>query len=129
MNLLLWVLQVLLALVFLFAGVTKLRMSAQDLTQQVHLSAAFLRFISVCEILGAAGLILPGLARISPGLTPLAAAGLAVIMVGATVISIKTAPLPLALIPLVTGLLCAFVAYGRWHSAPHPSRKSTVYSK
>jgi hypothetical protein len=74
----------------------------------------FLRFIAVCEILGALGLILPGLLRIRPGLTPLAAAGLVIIMIGAMVVTLATGPAMLALIPLVTGLLLSFVIRGRW---------------
>jgi hypothetical protein len=81
--------------------------------QQVHLPALFLRFVGVCEVLGAAGLILPGLLRIRTGLTPLAAAGLVVIMIGATTVSALTGPLPVALLPLTTGALAAFVAYSR----------------
>ena len=63
---------------------------------------------------GALGLILPGLLRIRPGLTPLAAAGLVIIMIGATVVSLTIGPVAMALIPLVAGLLAAFVAWGRW---------------
>jgi hypothetical protein len=70
------------------------------------------------EVLGAIGLILPGLLRIRPGLTPLAVAGLVIIMVGATVITVTTDEPALALIPLVLGILAAFVAYGRWPLAP-----------
>jgi hypothetical protein len=78
----------------------------------------FLRFIGVAEAAGGLGLILPGLLRIRPGLTPLAAAGLVIIMVGATVVSAATGSVLLALIPAVVGLLAAFVAYGRWRVAP-----------
>jgi hypothetical protein len=73
----------------------------------------------VAEVLGAIGLILPGLLRIRPGLTPLAAAGLVIIMIGATVLTLAGGVVTLALIPLVVGLLSAFVAYGRWQLAPH----------
>jgi hypothetical protein len=82
-----------------------------------------LRFIGVVEILGALGLILPALLRIRPWLTPLAAAGLVVVMLGATVISLKLGVL-VALTPLVVGLLTAFVAYGRWKLAPIGSSSS-----
>ena len=88
----LWIIQGLLALMFLFAGGVKLVLCRGDaLTKETPmLSAAFLRFVGVCEVLGAIGLILPGLLRIRPGLTPLAAAGLIVIMIGATVITLMT---------------------------------------
>src|SRR5438105_595945 len=102
MNLLLWVLQVLLALLFLFAGGTKLVMSAAELTGQTPLPAGFLRFIGVMEILGGLGLILPGMLRIRTALTPIAAAGLSVIMVGAVVITVQTMGSALAALPFVT---------------------------
>ena len=78
-----------------------------------------LRFIGVCEVLGALGLILPGVLRIRPGLTPLAATGLVIIMIGATVITLMGVAMAPALIPLMVGLLTAFVAYGRWRVVPH----------
>jgi hypothetical protein len=82
----------------------------------------------VAEVLGAIGLILPGLVRIRPGLTPLAAAGLMIIMIGATVITLAGGDVAPALIPLVVGLLLAFVAYGRWRLAPlrGSSRRSVL---
>ena len=118
MNRFLWVIQVLLALVFLFAGAAKLIMSSADLTAQTRLSAEFLRFIGVMEILGGLGLVLPGMLRIRTELTPLAATGLIVIMIGAVVITIQTMALIMATLPFVTGALASFVAYGRWRMAP-----------
>jgi len=76
----------------------------------------------VVEVLGALGLILPGLLRIRPGLTPLAAAGLVIIMIGATVLTFAADGFAMALPPLVVGILAAFVAYGRWRLAPHRER-------
>jgi len=76
-------------------------------------------------VLGAAGLILPSLLRIKPGLTPLAAACLVVIMIGATVITAMTMGIGMALIPLVIGVLAAFVAYGRWKLAPIGTSRTT----
>jgi uncharacterized membrane protein YphA (DoxX/SURF4 family) len=114
----LWIVQVLLALMFLFAGGMKLVLPIEELTEQLPLPELFVRFIGVVEVLGGLGLILPGLLRIRPGLTPLAAAGLVIIMIGATVVSLATGPAVLALIPLVVGLFAAFVAYGRWRLAP-----------
>lgn len=119
----LWIIQVLLALLFLFAGGTKLLMSLETLDQmsresgQTPLPGLFTRFLGVVEVLGALGLILPGLLRIRPGLTPLAAAGLVIIMIGATVLTAKVS-IAGAVMPLVVGLLAAFVAYGRWRLAP-----------
>jgi hypothetical protein len=115
----LWIVQALLALLFLFAGGTKLILPIEALTAQTPLPGLFVRFIGVAEVLGAIGLILPGLLRIRPGLTPLAAAGLVIIMIGATGVTLAGEEVVLALMPLGVGLLAAFVAYGRWRLAPH----------
>jgi hypothetical protein len=115
----LWIVQGLLALLFLFAGGMKLILPLEALTGPVPLPGLFLRFIGVAEVLGAIGLILPGLLRIRPGLTPLAAAGLVIIMIGATAVTLASGDLASGLIPLVVGLLSAFVAYGRWRLVPH----------
>jgi uncharacterized membrane protein YphA (DoxX/SURF4 family) len=120
----LWIVQVLLALLFLVAGASKLVMSVEEMTRDVPLPGAFLRFLGVAELAGAAGLILPGLLGIRPGLTPLAAAGLVIIMIGATVITAATMGLGLALIPAVVGVLAAFVAYGRWRQVPLAERSA-----
>jgi hypothetical protein len=112
----LWIVQVLLALVFLFAGGTKLILPIEALTQEMPLPGWFVRFIGVVEVLGAIGLILPGLLRIRQGLTPVAAVGLVLIMIGATGLTLAGGEVVLALIPLVVGLLAAFIAYGRWSS-------------
>ena len=111
---LLWLLQLLLAALFLFAGGAKLMMPADQLTADSSLPVWFLRFIGVCEIAGALGLILPWALRIRPALTPLAAACLVVIMCGAVVVStLEVGPMT-ALFPLVTGLLVAIVGRERW---------------
>lgn len=65
-------------------------------------------------MLGAIGLILPGLLRIHAELTPLAAAGLTIIMIGATVVTVMGGTIAPALAPLVIGVLAASVAYGQW---------------
>jgi uncharacterized membrane protein YphA (DoxX/SURF4 family) len=122
MTVALWIVQGVLALLFLFAGVSKLIMTVEEMTKDVPMPGAFLRFIAVAEILGAIGLILPSLLRIKPGLTPLAAAGLAVIMSGATLITLTYMGVGMALVPLVVGLLAVFVAYGRWRLAPQEAR-------
>ncbi|HEV2834618.1 MAG TPA: DoxX family protein [Pyrinomonadaceae bacterium] len=118
MNVLLWILQILLAALFLFSGGIKLVIPADQLQAQapptaVHFSAWFLQFIGVCEVLGGLGLVLPGLTRVRKGLTVLAALGLAIIMIGAIVTGIMGEGVKAAIVPFVTGLLCVFVAYGR----------------
>ena len=127
MNIALWIIQVLLALLFLFAGGTKLFMSIEAMRamgspNQILLPGLLIRFIGVCEVLGALGLILPGLLRIKPGLTPLAATGLMIIVIGATALTIAGDGVGPAIFPFVVTLLLAFVAYGRWRLAPHRGR-------
>jgi hypothetical protein len=118
MNRVLWVVQGLLAALFLFTGVFKLVVPIDTLTAQTALPGLFLRFVAVCEILGALGLIVPGLLRIRTGLTPVAAAGLIIIMIGATVTTAVEQSVGMALFPFVVGTLLAWVAYGRWRLAP-----------
>ena len=113
LNVVLWVIQVLLALLFLFAGVMKLMIPMANLAKMTQLPGPFLRFIAVAEVSGALGLILPGLTHIHQRLTPLAASGLVIIMIGATVTTLMSGKVVPALFPFVTGLLLVFVAYGR----------------
>jgi uncharacterized membrane protein YphA (DoxX/SURF4 family) len=119
MNVLLWIIQVLLAPLFIFSGSMKFAITVQQLNEQpVFLPRIFLDFIGICEILGGIGLILPALLRIKPGLTPLAAAGLAIIVAGATVITLMGPMKGLAGVPFITCVLCLFVAFGRWRLRP-----------
>jgi hypothetical protein len=118
LNVVLWIIQTLLALLFLFAGGVKLILPVAAMAKQVALPGSFLRFIGVCEVLGAIGLILPGITKIRMGLTSLAASGLVIIMIGATWITVAKASLASALFPCAVGLLAAFVAYGRSRLAP-----------
>ena len=123
MNIALWTVQGLLAALFLFAGGMKLVMPIEEMMKQmpIPLPGLFLRFTGVVEVLGAIGLILPWLLGIRPGLTPLAAAGLVIVMIGATAYTLAAGDISMALIPLVVGFLAAFVAYGRWRLAPQIS--------
>ena len=112
-NVMLWTVQGLLAVLFLFAGISKLVLPLDQMAGPVALPGFFLRFLGVAETLGAIGLILPALLKIRPALTPVAAAGLVIIMIGATVITGIGGPAATALIPLAVALLAATVAYGR----------------
>lgn len=123
MNIVLWILQILLALLFLFAGGTKLVLSAEKMAEmaspnQIMMPIWFIRFIGVVEVLGALGLILPGLFKTRQNLTVLAAVGLAIVMVGAVVVTIMGDGLAMAITPFIVLLLLLFVAYGRSRVRP-----------
>ena len=125
LHITLWVVQVLLALLFIWAGGMKLVLPLEKLagtSGSIVLPGLFVRFIGVCELLGGIGLLLPSLLRIKPGLTPLAAAGLVIIMIGAVGTTLAGGFGAMAAVPAVTGLLAAFVAYGRWRLAPIHSK-------
>lgn len=116
----LWSIQGLLALLFLLSGSMKLITPIEVIVASMPtaLPGFFVRFIGVAEVLGATGLLLPGLLHIHEELTPLAAAGLVIIMSGATVLTVVGMGVGPALKPVVVGLLAMFVAYGRWRLAP-----------
>lgn len=114
----LWTVQGLLAAIFLFAGGMKLVMPAAALAAASPFPVGFMRFIGTTEVLGALGLILPGLLRIRTGLTPLAAGGLVVVMAGATATTVATMGIGAAIVPAIVGVLATGVAYGRWRVAP-----------
>jgi uncharacterized membrane protein YphA (DoxX/SURF4 family) len=121
----LWIVQSLLALLFVFAGSMKLVSPLDELVAQTSLPGLFIRFVGVAELLGGLGLILPGLLRIRPTLTPLAALELVHVMLGACILSLAIGGDPvLVLVPLMVGLLAGLVAYGRWRLAPHASRST-----
>lgn len=90
----LWILNGLLALGFLFFGITKLVRSPQALESSgmawvADFRPPFITFVAVVEIVGALGLILPLLTGIAPVLTPIAAIGLAIVMVAAVVVHVR----------------------------------------
>ena len=93
MDILLWVLQVLLGLVFLAAGSLKATQPIDSLKKQMEwvtaFPVAFVRFIGLAEVLGAIGLIIPALTKILSWLTPVAALGLAILMAGAVVVHLN----------------------------------------
>jgi uncharacterized membrane protein YphA (DoxX/SURF4 family) len=116
MNILLWAIQILLALLFLFAGASKFLMSVEDMNamSKIPMPGWFIHFIGICELLGAIGLVVPWATGIKPKLTPIAAAGLTVIMIGATIVTIAGGDIFPAAFPLIVALLLALVAYKRW---------------
>ena len=122
LNIGLWVAQVLLALAFGLGGFLKLTAPIDELTQKMVWPGAvppgLVRFIGGSELLGAIGLILPAATRIRPGLTPLAASGLGVVMILAAIFHISRGEMGALPTNIFLGGLAAFVAWGRFRKAP-----------
>ena len=117
MNIALWIVQAVVALMFLSVGVVKVFRQEQARARtkwMADVSRNLLTFIGICEILGAVGVILPALTGILPWLTPLAASGLALMMVLAMGFHARRGEYREMASVFVISLLAAFVAYGRW---------------
>jgi uncharacterized membrane protein YphA (DoxX/SURF4 family) len=120
MDLALWITAGLLAAVFLFAGSTKLFLSQEKLAEApgggwvLDFSAGFVKALGAVEILGAVGLILPALLGIAPVLVPLAAIGLATIMVGAAIVTYRRRESTHVLVDVTYLAMAVFVAFGRF---------------
>lgn len=123
MNVTLWLLQALLAVAFLAHGGLFLFPPAEmvDL-MNASIPPGFRIFIGVAEVLAAAGLILPGITRVLPWLIPWAAAGLMVVMVGATVLHEMRDEIGSAITTAILFVVATFVAYMRWKVNPIPPR-------
>ena len=113
-NVALWILQVVLAALFLFAGGMKFALPVESMTKGSALPGWFFRFIGVAEVLGALGLVLPWALDIRRELTPIAAGGLVAIMIGATTLMLRLGGFGSAAMPFTVGCLLIVVAYGRW---------------
>ena len=122
LNIALWVAQVLLAAMFLMAGIMKATQPIEELSQSMtwgnDFSAGMVRFIGISELLGGIGLLLPALLRIKPIFTPLAALGLFIIMVLAFIYHISNAEYQALGINLILGAIAVFIAWGRYKKAP-----------
>ena len=125
MNILLWVLQVLLALVFLAHGGLLLFPPAAIVDQMnASLPRWFQLFLGIAEILAAVGLTLPGVTRIQPWLVSYAAAGIMFVMVCATVFHLVRGEVSSAMTTVVLLAVATFVAYARWRVAPIRPRQN-----
>lgn len=129
MNRILWVAQYFLAALFLFAGISKLVMPLQQMVDQTGLPGGLLIFVGCMETLGGLGLILPGIFRLWTWLIPLAAAGLVIIMIGATTLTLRAGMIAIALFPFMTGLIALFVLWGRWRVAPLSTSAKQVMTR
>lgn len=116
MNTLLWTLQILFAVLFFAHGLMLALQPAsmQSTLEPMPYSRSFLRFIGVCEMLGGVGLVLPWCLGVAHVLTPLAAAGLAVITVGAAAYHLRARETPPGIATSTLGVLLVVVAVGRW---------------
>ncbi|MCA9552557.1 MAG: DoxX family protein [Myxococcales bacterium] len=126
LHITLWVLQVLLGIAFFATGFMKLVVPAAELAEKMTWVRSPIGFllplIGAVEALGGLGLILPSVTRIMPKLTPLAALGLVIVMVGAMGTHVALGEYPEVTAPLVFAVLCGFVGWGRWKKAPIAAR-------
>jgi uncharacterized membrane protein YphA (DoxX/SURF4 family) len=122
MNVVLWVIQILLALAFFVAGTLKVSRPINMLKKNMHwvekTAPPLVRLVGVLEILGALGLILPAVTHILPWLIPVAAICLALTMIGAIIVHILLKETMGSLAPLILLLLTLLVAYGRFVLVP-----------
>jgi uncharacterized membrane protein YphA (DoxX/SURF4 family) len=118
MGIALWVVQVLLAGAFLVSGATKLSQPKEKLLKNwawvEDSSQGSVRIICALEVLGAIGIVVPALTGIVPSLTPLAALGLVLTMIGAALTHLRRSEYSVITVPAVLLILAAFVAYGRF---------------
>jgi putative oxidoreductase len=126
LNIALWVLQVLLAAAYVAHGWLMVSPPAELVAlMNEQLGEGFRLFIGVAELLAAAGLILPGITRILPKLTALAAAGLMIVMSSATMLHLYKGENESAVSAAILFVLVTFVAYARWKVQPIAARKRT----
>ena len=122
MNIALWIVQILLALAFVMAGTMKATQPAEKLASRMKwvnaLRPQIVHLIGILEVLGAIGLILPVVTGIWPWLTPVAAIGLVLTMIGAMILHTRRGEFPNLSTNLVLLLLAAFVAVGRFVVGP-----------
>ena len=128
LHITLWIAQVLLAAMFLMAGLMKLSQPIEKLAQSLPWAAqvpeALVRFIGVAEFLGAVGLILPSLLRIQPKLTPIAAIGLALVQIFAIAFHLSRGETGVIGMNFVLIAIAAFIAWGRFKKAPIAPKSS-----
>src|SRR5687767_10840507 len=124
MNIVLWVLQVLLAAAFLAHGLLLL-MPPPEIAAQMNaeLPRWFWIFLGVAEVLAAVGLTLPGITRVMPSLVPAAATGVVIVMIAATIWHLVRAEYSSAGITAILLALATFTAYARWRLAPIRARR------
>jgi uncharacterized membrane protein YphA (DoxX/SURF4 family) len=130
MNITLWILQIVLALVFLAHGLLFL-MPPPEIAVQMDamLPGWFQLFMGVAEVLAAVGLTLPGITRIMPGLVIAAAVGVMIVSVSATVLHLWRSEFSSAAITFVLLVMSTFLAYSRWRTHPIAPRTAATHSR
>ena len=127
MNVGLWIAQVLLAIGFAVVGGMKAFMPLGELAQNMRwvadVPAGLVRFIGFAELVGAVGLIVPAATRIRPKLTPLAAVGLAVIVVLGAALHFTRGEGAMTPLNFLLAAVAAFVVWGRVRRAPIAPRR------
>lgn len=122
MNIALWIVQILLALAFLMAGSMKATQPVEKLQQRMnwtkHVKPGTVRLVGILEILGALGLILPVATHILPWLTPVAAIGLVLTMIGAIITHVRLKEASAASAPAILLLLSLFIVLGYFVFVP-----------
>ena len=122
MSIALWVVQVLLAAAFLVSGATKLSQPKEKLVKSMtwveDFSQRTVRIIGALEVMGAIGVVLPALTGIVPWLTPLAALGLVLLMLGAVLTHLRRTEYGYITMNAVLLILAAFVVWGRFFVLP-----------
>lgn len=122
LNLVLWIVQILLALMFGMSGFMKTFMPLAELLKSIPglevLPEGLIRFIGISELAGTLGLILPALTKIKPVLTPLAGIGFLIIMVLAAGFHMGEGKFDSLPINIILGGLSGFVVWGRWYKVP-----------
>jgi uncharacterized membrane protein YphA (DoxX/SURF4 family) len=118
MNTVLWIVQIVLALVFVMTGGLKLVLPLDKIAERMGrengLPPTAMRIIGLLEVMGAIGVVLPAWTGILPWLTPLAAVGLMLTMMGATFENVRHKHFPMIALNFVLGVLAIFVIYGRF---------------
>ncbi len=128
LNIVLWVAQVLLGIMFLMTGAMKSTQPIENLATMMtwinHASPSMVRLAGVAELIGAIGLLLPSIFRIKPHLTVRAAIGLGLVMIAAILFHISIGEADMIAVPFVSGLIAIFIAWGRSKKVPISPRLS-----
>ena len=127
LNILLWIAQLLLGIMFLFGGITNTFQPIEKIATTMNwvneVPHWLVRFIGIAQILGGIGLILPSILRIKPQLTVWAAMGLFLQLICAVIFHISVNEENMIGIPLLFAAISFFIAWGRWKKVPITSRK------